>query len=334
VGCATTENARSHRARATLHAAGVARRRVTRARLADRSGCRRERAAARASSATRPALCSCSTGIAVTAVPSPSSSASHTTSFPSSPRRRRRSRSCRSCGSAGGRRSRSVPGAADARLCRCGRHRPVLPRAGRAAWCLAAATNDAAAAGARCPARPSARRSRGRDPRGCGRGPSGGGHARPSPHPVLGLGRPPHTPSRPSAGPLAGSYEAAVTGGGRTEAPDHCESGSPRSPAQGPCRSWLLCDNQRLALPFSMTKADDLIPRPGRLHVGRCGGFLTPASGRESKRQFSLGQLAKHGAEKRVAPSRLRERARIGQEPWDPRLTARRVVAVDDVAIG
>jgi hypothetical protein len=80
-----------------------------------------------------------------------------------------------------------------------------------------------------------------------------------------------------------------------------------------------------------MTKAEDLIPRP-RLHVGGCGGFLTPAGVRESKRQFSLGQLAKHGAEKRVAPSRLRERARIGQEPWDPGLTARRVVAVDDVA--
>ena len=46
----------------------------------------------------------------------------------------------------------------------------------------------------------------------------------------------------------------------------------------------------------------------------------------------SLGQLAKNGAEKRVAPSRLRERARIGQEPWDPGLTTRRVVAVDDVA--
>jgi hypothetical protein len=66
-----------------------------------------------------------------------------------------------------------------------------------------------------------------------------------------------------------------------------------------------------------MAKAEDLIPRP-RLHVGGCGGFLTPAGVRESKRQFSLGQLAKHGAEKRVAPSRLRERARIGQEPGIP----------------
>jgi hypothetical protein len=33
--------------------------------------------------------------------------------------------------------------------------------------------------------------------------------------------------------------------------------------------------------------ADDLIPRPGRLHVGGCGGFLTPEGVRESKRQFS-----------------------------------------------
>ena len=53
---------------------------------------------------------------------------------------------------------------------------------------------------------------------------------------------------------------------------------------------------------------------------------------RSCRRSLLLGDPAEHGTEKRVAPSRLRERTRIGEESWDAWLAACRVITIDEVA--
>jgi hypothetical protein len=51
-----------------------------------------------------------------------------------------------------------------------------------------------------------------------------------------------------------------------------------------------------------------------------------------SPRALLLGDPAEHNTEERVAPSRLRERARIGEQPRDAGFAACRVITIDEVA--
>jgi hypothetical protein len=71
--------------------------------------------------------------------------------------------------------------------------------------------------------------------------------------------------------------------------------------------------------------------QPAQRLPDRVNALHTPGH-RSCRRSLLLGDAAEHGTEKRVAPSRLRERARIAEELWDAGLAACRVITIDEVA--
>jgi hypothetical protein len=69
----------------------------------------------------------------------------------------------------------------------------------------------------------------------------------------------------------------------------------------------------------------------GSVVWARPSGRTAHAGQKVSPRRL-LGNSAENYTEERVAPSRLRERARIGEQPWDAGLAACRVITIDEVA--
>src|SRR4029077_13330527 len=71
---------------------------------------------------------------------------------------------------------------------------------------------------------------------------------------------------------------------------------------------------------------------PGTQNRALARGHQVPRLSRAESTRWSAGEATEQCAEDGVAKSRLRERPRVRQERWDPRLPAPRVPAVDDVA--
>lgn len=70
----------------------------------------------------------------------------------------------------------------------------------------------------------------------------------------------------------------------------------------------------------------------GSVVWARASGRAAHAGHRRCRRARLLGDSAENDTEERVAASRLRERARIGEQPWDAGLAVCRVITIDEIA--